>query len=78
MSEPMGIQMIDRNRRSVLLGLATLLAIPAFAGVAMAGKHDGNSTSGGGGGGNPDNHDDHDTYQPSEPGNPTNHDRRRG
>ena len=57
--------MIERNRRTVLFGVATLLAIPAFAGVAMAGKHDGHSTEGGGGssGGA---HDDNRTYPPKD------------
>jgi len=58
--------MIERNRRSVLLGIATLLAIPAFAGVAMAGKHDGHDTEGGGSSGRGE-HDNHFTCPPSPP-----------
>lgn len=58
--------MIDENRRAILLGVATLLAVPAFAGVAMAGKHDGHDTSGGGGSGRGE-HDNHFTCPPTPP-----------
>ncbi len=58
--------MINKNRRAVLLGLATLLAVPAFASVAMAGKHDGHDTSGGGSSGRGE-HDSHWTCPPSTP-----------
>ena len=67
--------MIDRNRRALLLGIATMLAIPAFASVARAGKHDSHGQESGGGG-NPDGHDHNETPPPGEPpGNPDNHDR---
>jgi hypothetical protein len=60
--------MIDKNRRAVLLGVAALLAVPAFAGVAIAGKRgDSHGSQGGGGEGgehpgesNPPETDQHD------------------
>jgi hypothetical protein len=55
--------MIERNRRAILLGALSLLAVPAFAGVAMAGKHDGHDTEGGGGS-TRGAHDDHFTCPP--------------
>jgi hypothetical protein len=61
--------MINRNRRAILLGALSLLAVPAFAGLAKAGNptgHDGHTTSGGGGEGG-GKHDDVSTSPPDTP-----------